>query len=200
MTKIKRKLYILPEWGGRLTDKNYRKLISIARSKRYEIVPVKISTRNRKYSLGSKESLAKITQKIKEQIIKPCSNDTLFGFSIGALQAYQVARYLNIGHVILCSISPILGSDLLSYPKNEVTDLSLSQYKEMSKMNYATLVSKKISLLYGDKESEILKNRCIRLGTRKRYTAIEIKNAGHILDEIYLRAVKKVLFKDTISN
>ncbi|HEY4503986.1 MAG TPA: hypothetical protein VJJ28_02665 [Candidatus Paceibacterota bacterium] len=193
MIKAKRKLYILPGWGHRLSDKNYQELISIAVAKQYQIVSLKVSTRNRKYSLGSEKGFLEIIEKIKNQIIRPCSNDTILGFSVGAIQAYGIAIYLKMHHVILCSMSPILGDDLSFYSKREVADLSKIQYAEMSKINYPPLTSKKATLFYGEKESDILKKRSIILGKRKGYKTIEIKNCGHELSKIYLEQIQKVL-------
>jgi hypothetical protein len=192
MTKIKPRLYILPGWGHRATDINYRKLIGAA-SKKYRFVPLKIATRNRKYSMGSEKSIDAILEKISNQIIKPYSNDTILGFSIGALQAYLLARKLKFKQAVLCSLSPILGDDLLFYKKKDLTDLSPIQYREMKKLQYPRLATKKVVLFYGEKEHSVVKNRTKKLGRRKGYRVIEIKKTDHDFNSVYTKAVEKVL-------
>lgn len=193
MKKDKPRFYILPGWGHRITDESYKKLISFAIAKGYEVPSLRISTRDRKYSLGSAKSLGEIIQKIEKQIARPCSEDTILGFSIGALQTYLVAQHLTMKHVILCSMSPILGADLQSYSKKEVRDLSPTQYKEMSRVDYSPLATLKVTLLYGEKESDVLKKRSIQLGGRKGFTSIEVKGADHELNRTYLNAIKEIL-------
>ncbi len=188
----KPRFYILPGWGHRITDRNYRKLISIV-SKKYLFTPLALSTRNRKYSLGGPEPVSTILKKIEEQIAKPCGRDVILGFSVGALQAYLLARRLDFKHAILCSLSPVLGKDILLYRKKELSDFSLVQRREMKKMNYPPLATKKVTLLYGGKEHITVKNRAKRLSKRKGWRAIEIRNADHDLGDAYLKGIKKVL-------
>lgn len=154
---------------------------------------LKVSTRNRKYSLGSAKSISAIVKEIENQIPTPCSRDTILGFSIGALQAYLVARRLGFTHAILCSLSPVLGKDLSLYRKKELSDFSPIQLREMKNMNYPPLATKRVTLLYGEKEYVAVKNRAKKLAKRNGYRALEIKNADHDLDNTYLEGIKKVL-------
>ena len=186
MTKLKPKIYILPGWGDRITDSNYQKLIYIAK-KNYNFIPLRIATRNRKYSLGSDKSLSEIIEKIEKQIIEPSENDTILGFSIGALQSYLLAQRLRFKRVILYSISSVLGEDLISYPKRETLRIfSPSQHKEIFKKKYSKM--KNAVLLYGEKEPEILKKRSRWIG---RF--VEIRGADHVLDDVYINTLKKFL-------
>ena len=148
--------------------------------------------------MGNEKSIDKILGKIEKQIKKPYSNDTIIGFSIGALQAYLLARKIKFNKLILCSISPILGQDLLLWKKKDLIDISPIQYKEMKKLPYPPLATKKIMLFYGGKEHPIVKNRVKKLGERKGYRVIEIKNAAHDFNDIYIKAVEKVLFSKKI--
>lgn len=190
--KNKLKLYILPGWGDRVTDPNYQRIIKHA-SKKYDFVPLKVATRNRKYAFGSDKSIYEILDNIEKQIIKPCSEDILLGFSVGALEAFLISRKLKFGKLILCSMSPILGKDILLYNKNEIKDISLQQYKELQKIGYMKIKSKSVVLFYGSKEHEFVKNRSKVLGKRNGYKAIEIEGATHDLNEVYFNVLKKFL-------
>lgn len=96
-------------------------------------------------------------------------------------------------HAIICSISPIFGSDLLTFPPKKNPDLSLLQYKEMSKMRYLPLATKRVTVFYGEKEYYILKNRSIKLGKRKGYRTIKVRGADHELNQTYIEEIAKVL-------
>ena len=186
MARAKPKLYILPGWGHRITDKNYQKLIAIA-EKKYKFVPLRIATRNRKYALGNAKSLHQIIKNITRQIALPSSDDVIFGFSIGALQAYLVARKLKFNKIILCSISSVLENDLQTYSKSEALKIfSPLQCREMRGVRYYKL--KNSILLYGEKESEITQTRSKSLGK-----IVEIKEGDHVLDNAYINTIKKYL-------
>lgn len=189
---MKPKVYILPGWGDRVTDPNYKRIIKYASAK-YDFVPLKVATRNRKYSFGSDKSIYEILDNIEKQIIKPCSEDVLLGFSVGALEAFLISRRLKFGKLILCSMSPILGKDLLLYKQKEIKDISSLQYKELRELDYSKLKTENVTVFYGSKEYEPLKNRSKTLGKRKGYKLAEIEGGEHELDEVYFRVLKKFL-------
>ena len=191
MKKTKPRLYILPGWGQRVSDENYQKIISLA--SRYEFTPLRVSTRNRRFSLGSSASFKRIVQDIGKQIARPCHRDVILGFSVGALQAYQLATSIKFGKVLICSISTMLGSDLSSVPKNCMPDLSWSQYREMTAMKYTPLVNKKVIILYGENESSILKSRSMKIGKRLGCKVIKIKRANHVMNSLYIDALRRFL-------
>jgi len=191
MKKNRPKLYILPGWGDRTTDPAYRRIISWA--SKYEFVPLRFATRNRKHALGSTKSLTEIVADLRNQIGTNTSHDMIFGFSIGALLAYLLAQKILFGKVIICSISPTLGPDLKTYPLKEVRKAFPAHYKEMGKMGYSKLASKNVVLLYGEKEQAILKKRSIKIAKRQRFKFVEIKGGEHILNNAYLGAIKHVL-------
>lgn len=190
---MKPNIYILPGWGHRITDENYRNLIAII-SKKYTYIPLRLFTRNRKYSLGGPAPLSEIIHGIINQVSSSAMpRDTIMGFSIGALEAYLAARRVRFTHVLLCSLPPVLGEDLNWYKKKELSDFSAIQLREMKKLDYAPLLAKKVTLLYGSKEHPVLKGRAEKLGRRKGWRAIEIPEAEHDMDAVYLAGVKKVL-------
>lgn len=190
--KIPSKLYILPGWGHRLSDPYYQQLIKIA-SKQYIIPPLKFQTRNSKRSLGVSEPFSVVVKNLDAQIQKPCNKDTILGFSIGALLAYQLSTRHHFAHTVLCSIAPCLGEDMRSYQKKELKDFSEVQYQEMCALDYAPLRAQKVSVLYGEKEAEMVKKRSRAIVEENRGALIEVKGADHDFDAEYLREIEKLL-------
>ncbi len=193
MNKEEPKIYILPSWGGRISDDCYQKIIHIAEKKGYRYIPLRVATRNRKYSLGNGKKYSEIIHTIAKQIKRPCATDIVIGFSIGALQAYQLATILKFKKLIICSLSTILGKDLSMLPRQEFKDLSDAQYKELLHMRYGKLKTTKGTILYGEKESLLLRKRSQRLGKRKGYSVVKIKDGDHILDAQYVKAIEKAI-------
>ena len=181
----KNKFYIIPGWGERLTDKNYRQLIR-AVSPKYEVVPLRVQTRNRKYSLGSEASFFGVAKKISDQMPVSTDRDVLLGFSIGALLAYQIARYRKFKNIILCSLPPLFGNDIFQFSKKEISDLALGQQKEMSKLKYFPLLTKNVTIFWGEKEAEAVQLRGRQLALRKGWKSFIVKKAGHKLGGEYL--------------
>ncbi len=190
--KNKPNLYIIPGWGEKVIDPNYKRIIDFA-SKKYDFIPLKVSTRNRKYALGGDKSIFDILDKIEKQIIQPSEKDVLLGFSVGALQAYLLSKKLKFSKLLLCSMSPILGKDILSYTKEGIKYLSKEQYNELKGIDYMKIKTENVVLFYGDKENNNLKNRSISLGKRKGYESVEIKGVGHDLGELYFKKLKNFL-------
>ena len=172
---MSRKLYILTGWGERLMDKNYQALISAVRN-RYEVIPLKIVTRNPKFCLGVKP-LRDILNSLEKHIKEP---HTIIGFSDGALLAYLIAPRVKPKRLILCSLPPMIGKDLTDHKF-----LTNEQISELSAMGYPKYPA---TIFYGSKEIEKLKKVSKKLG------GIEIPNAVHKLEREYLDVVtKKIL-------
>lgn len=193
MQKEKPKIYILPGWGHQLSDKSYRALVRIV-SKKYFVAALAFNTRNPKRSLGDSRAFSVVTADIDARISKPCSNDAILGFSIGALLAYQLSTYNVFAHTLLCSIAPCLGDDLRQCKKEDTKDLSETQYQEMSEMNYAPLRSKRVSVFFGEKEAEIVKKRSRAIAAENHAELLEIKGVGHDLNKEYLKVIKNLFF------
>ena len=194
MENIRPKIYILPGWGDRLTDKAYKQIIAFAIAKGYKYLPIRVASRNRKFALGSNKSIKEIIRGIESQILQPAQNDIILGFSIGALMAYIIAEHIKFKYVILCSLSAVIGNELKGYDRVDVERIfSASQLREMAKMKYGSLKPNRAILLYGENESKILKNLSNKVGRRKGNSVIEIKAGEHELNQKYLKALKKVI-------
>ena len=169
---MSKKLYILTGWGERLSDGNYRALISAVQNK-CEIVPLKIVTRNPKFCLGVKP-LRMILDSLEKQIKDP---HTIVGFSDGALLAYLIAPKVKPKRLILCSLPPMISKDLVDHKF-----LTREQIKELSAMNYPDYPTE---VFYGSEEDKNLKR------VNKKLGGIEIKNANHKLEGEYLDTIIK---------
>lgn len=167
--KIKN-LYILPGWGERVTDKNYRRLISACPN--FKFCPLKFTTRNPKFAFGVKP-IGEIFSSLEKQIKNP---HTIIGFSAGALLAYLIAPRVKPTRLVLCSLPPLVGkiSD-----KKFLTKIQIS---ELSSLEYSTYPA---TIFYGSRERADLKKINKKLG------GIEIKNAEHKLEGKYLDVVIK---------
>jgi hypothetical protein len=87
----------------------------------------------------------------------------------------------------------MLGRDLSVFSKKEVSDLSSAQYDDMSRMKYLPLATKKVSILYGEKEDNSVKNRSVKLSQRIGYRIIEVPEARHELTALYVQEIGKIL-------
>jgi surfactin synthase thioesterase subunit len=147
---MKKRLFIFPGWGHRLTDKNYQELIS-AVSYKYDVTPLRIETRNEKYSLGSDKPLKEIVDEIKRQITLK-DGDTFLGFSIGAILVYLVAKDLGINknNLFLCSFPP-----LWEESDENLFDLSQTQIKDVRDLNFVKNTGR---YFCGSEEGEMMVN------------------------------------------
>ena len=193
MKTLSKKIYILPGWGHLLSDEGYKKLLEITSVRGYTLQPLDFNTRNPERSLGGDELFSDLIKRLSTQIPDPCDEDIILGFSIGALIAYKLSGKRRFSQAIICSMSPCLGNDLRILPREETVDFSEAQYQEMVQMEYGKSISTKITFLYGSKETTDLKERSIDLGKQNHSTSIEISNADHELDDIYVEKIKEVL-------
>lgn len=188
MKKIKPKIYILPGWGHQIKDRYYTKLIKNTSSK-YQYEPLPFKTRNPKRSLGEDTSIQNILERLESKIQSPAECDIIFGFSIGALIAYLLATKIKFKKLIVGSISPIIGPDFKIYKKEDLVDFNTKQQMELSKLKYVPLATKNVTVMYGEKEDKILKNRSKKLGNRRGYKLKIVKDGDHLFDEKYMNAV-----------
>ncbi len=188
------RIYILPGWGDRLTDRAYVRIAKMAKTRGYEHIPIKFPTRSRKYALGSARSLSEIVESIETQISKPSERDVVLGFSIGATLAYLLATRLRFRKVILCSLSAVLGADLATYTRSDLERVfTKSQILEMRRLKYGKLNCKSASVLYGELEPRVLRRRSQVIGRRSGHTCTEVAGAEHELESDYLVAIEHAL-------
>ena len=176
-------LYIVPGWGEKISQRNYKKLIATARAK-YKVVPIT-------YSYSKKVLLSKNIAKVKNYIKKPSKNDVIMGFSFGALIVYQIAGEMKFKQVFICSISPVVGGDLNLYPQKEVKKVfSEEQAKEQNKIKYKKPISP-VTMFYGTKETKQLIFRSKALHKKYGGKLISIVSQHHELSSGYLDLIYK---------
>jgi len=185
MKNIKRKLYIIPGHGDKIINRNYRNLIRSVGGG-FAVVPIK-------YTFSKQHSFSKVVERVKKQIPEDCSQDIIFGFSTGALIAYQLSSQIKFHLVLVCSISSILNKDLLLYPKKEVEKIfSDAQIKELSGMKYARPISPFV-LFYGTSETSEVIKRTKKLHTDFGGDLIPVVKAEHKLSENYVNTIGKYI-------
>lgn len=170
----KNKIFIFPGWGQNLDD--YKKVISVF-SDRYEVGKFEWNTMNEKYSLGGEESALGMVDNICSQIHMD-TNDIIIGFSIGAIIANMVAFKKNAKKVILCSY-PNISFEIKNLPREQMSDITDQQLQEIKDI----LPIKGSMLLYGDGESEDLKELSLKFG------GVEVNDTGHELSNNYIDAI-----------
>src|SRR3989338_11164280 len=102
------KLYIIPAYEETIKNRGYGPVISEAKKRGYKIVVLNLQIKNRLIDDLVDKAL---------KIIRKDTKSVIFGFSIGALIAYCISTKIKINKAIFCSISPVLGNDILKHFK-----------------------------------------------------------------------------------
>ena len=172
-------LYIIPGWGEKITRKNYQMIISSVDSK-YNIVPIE-------YTSKKGILFSDIVTQCKNQINKQTSKDTILGFSVGALIAFQLSSKIKFKKSILCSVSALFENDINLYPKSEVDKIfTKAEVDNMKKLKYEKPLSSFV-LLHGTLETKELIKRSQKIHQKFGGTLISIANYDHSLNKEYLK-------------
>lgn len=180
------KLYIIPAYQETLRNKGYRQIVAEAKKKKYEIEILNLQIKGNSLSVLTNLAIKTIGTDI---------DCTIFGFSMGALIAYNISTKISVKKVILASISPSLGSDIKKFEKQMVKYFSNKTIEELKKHKYNKSKSKEIVFLYGEKEGDFLINRVKKLykiNTEKK-ELIFVKNNDHELNSNYIKEIIKSL-------
>lgn len=161
------KFYIFPGFTETPRRKCYQSLAKIAEEKGYEVV------------------LVKVDWKKPFEIFPVEKDDVLFGFSLGAVIAYTIAKKYKCKKVLLASMSPVWYA-----PFNEAKDYA-EVFKPVSKINYGEkfVVTKtpKIHAFFGEKELKYFFDLPQKLG------AEIIPKTGHSLTPLYIQTIEKYI-------
>ncbi|MDD4762129.1 MAG: hypothetical protein PHZ25_03865 [Candidatus Pacebacteria bacterium] len=174
---MKTKLYIIPAYEETVKRKSYQEIISAVKEK-YEIVPLEANFK--------KNTLTEILKK-HENIEK---NSVIFGFSMGALVAYCLSVKKSFKKAIICSMSPILGSDA---EKIAATFFKKEIVADFKKYSYKKSLAKKLILICGEKEMKELVKRTEYLAKKNEAKFIKLDNTSHELSKIYIKEIIKNL-------
>ena len=184
-------IYIIPGFGQKTSQKEYREVISLFRARNFAVRPIRISWGYHIMSDYSKEFLKQLNHKPDDRVY-------LFGFSFGAMIAFITAAQLKPRALYLCSLSPYFKEDLPSLKKWWKKYWGKQRMKDFHQFSFNKLAKEircKTILIVGDKEGEEVMNRAKDARKRiKNATLIVVKGAKHNLaQKEYLGAVRKII-------
>ncbi len=156
-------LYIIPGWCDTTGRKPYRKLYEIAVKKGYNVIK-----KNPQWD----ESLC-------NQIFPISRDDTVFGFSLGAVFACMIAQKYPHKKVIAASMSPVL-----NLPKQTLNMLGKKLVMDFKKFKYGGV---KAVYLYGEREVDESLVNIIKMGIKI------VPKADHSLNDDYIKEIAKEL-------
>ena len=186
MKKNRKQLYIVPGWREKISKKSYQNLVAYAMQQGYSVLPIR-------YTSKKGFMLSNNIVEVKKQIVGDSSMSTILGFSTGALIVYKIAEEVRFKKVIICSISPVLGKDIMLYPESDRNEaFSKQEIVELRKMKYGKMISPAV-LVFGENEDKMVISRSKKLLMKNNANVITVKNGKHALDAAYLKVIKQLL-------
>lgn len=183
---MKSKFYILPGWGHKFTDQSYQILIKKIEDN-YDIIPVETGLMDEKYVFGDR-LFSQVVTEVKKQVNEPAGKDVIFGFSVGATLAYQLATQIKFRLAVVCSVSPILGDDIYLTNKEEIKVFSPIQIEDLKSLDYGRPLTP-LSIYYGSREVQQIKDRSKKLHSKYGGALFEVKNGEHELSPEYVDTI-----------
>lgn len=183
---------IIPGLGQKISDPVFRLIADDYQAK--GILPVLVAIDWKRVGLhGFTTAAAQIGSGIRRAF--PGARMFLFGFSFGAVVAYELSGSLHPDQVLLCSLSPMFVEDreFQFFPLRQIMQLMLKDAGHP--LSYAHNRSWYFIFLYGDHDSFLINQAIIahRRALFPNNRTIIIKNAGHKLSPAYLGAIKKLV-------
>lgn len=180
-------LILIPGFGGTTNGKPYQDIISYAKSKKYTIIPINPIWKYRTVSHWYEDAQNKIKG------ISP-KDTVLLGFSLGAYIALLLAQHTPFHTTILCSLSPYFKEQLKDTPAIVKQILGKRRIQDFERHSLRRdLVSKKNTILFGDKEWEYAKHEGEKYSHTQKANFISVPDTEHELNQNYLIAIKKIL-------
>ncbi len=181
------KFYVIPAYGETARNKKYKQLITEAERRKYEVIVLNLQIKGKLLSSLTKQGIEKIGTD---------TNCVIFGFSIGALIAYNISTIIPVKKIILASTSPALGPDIKNLWKKMIKDFSKKTVEELKKLHYKKSLAKEIVFLYGDKErghEDYLIERTKKLYKtyRGKKELVVVKDTNHELASDYIKEIIK---------
>lgn len=185
------KIFIIPGYGERATNKRYVWLCDFLRGKGFKIVYVPM--RWKEVLSKNAEDFRKFYEKKKGKV------NYIWGFSYGATVALAAGNLPDLKTKYLCSISPVFKEDMKKMDKTSRKVIGKKQFED-SKTLSSTRVAKKsnvpIVVFYGEgeaKEYPPLKLRAEKIvKDAPRAKLIVVPHAIHDPRDLnYIEAVKK---------
>ncbi|EKE06773.1 MAG: hypothetical protein ACD_18C00282G0005 [uncultured bacterium] len=195
MSKI---VYIIPGFGQNTDMPGYTDLIKFFKTKKFKVVPIKITWKNKVMSDYVNEFQNQLVHKKEDDIY-------LFGFSFGAIIAFISAEKIKPKTLFLASLSPYFKEDLKYNPLAWSKYLGKKRMKDFENFSFNQL-SKKINcqtylFVEGLKNKEILRRVKDAHKKIKKSELIIIENTKHDISQTeYLNKVKETINKITYIN
>jgi hypothetical protein len=178
------RLYLIPGYGESVKNRGYRRIISEAEEKGYEVKVLNLQLNKGGMADAVSEALETIGNDLE------C---TLFGFSTGALIAYCISKKISVKKAIFCSISPLLGEDVPQNSKIYNTYFGEKIVNEFKKLKYGKSKAQEKLFLYGSKEGRKLIGRTKELQRVNGGELIKIPNNDHVLNSTYVRRILELI-------
>ncbi|OGH84918.1 MAG: hypothetical protein A2493_00390 [Candidatus Magasanikbacteria bacterium RIFOXYC12_FULL_33_11] len=190
MSKV---IYIIPGFGQNTKMKGYTELIKFFKTKKFKVVPIKITWKHKVMSDYVTEFQTQLIHKKEDDVY-------LFGFSFGAMIAFISADKIKPKDLLLASLSPYFKEDLkYNRPawskylgKKRMKDFENFSFNKLSK-----IINCKTFLFAGEKEVKEL-FRTVNDAHKKlnKSELVIIKNAEHdISKKEYIGELKEVINK-----
>ena len=180
------KLYLIPAYKETIRNQGYGRIIKAAEEAGYTVEVLNLQIQNQKFSNVVAEGVRMISQ-------DKSKHKTVFGFSTGALIAYQISAQIPIKKGLFCSVSPILGNDIPKKERAYIKLFSKESVDELKKSDYGISLAEQPIFFCGDKEGRKLTGRTRKLSQLSDGQTIVIKNNEHELNSIYIKEVVKFL-------
>ncbi len=191
---MKKVVYIIPGFGQKTSQKGYQQVIKFFKSHKFNVVPVRISWKNRVMSDYVKEFFNQVKRDGNNQIY-------LFGFSYGAMIAFISSIKLKPKTQILCSLSPHFREDLKYFKRPWKKIIGKKRMSDLKNFSFNTLARKincKTILLAGTEESKKypLFEKRVKNANKKIHNSklFMIQGAKHeISQNVYLEKIKEII-------
>ena len=182
-------VYIIPGFRQNTKMKGYIELIKFFKTKKFKVVPIKITWKHKVMSDYIKEFQTQLIHKKEDDVY-------LFGFSFGAMIAFISADKIKPKDLLLASLSPYFKEDLKYNPPAWSKYLGKKRMKDFENFSFNQL-SKKINcqtylFVEGLKNKEILRRVKDAHKKIKKSELIIIENTKHDISQTeYLNKVKE---------
>ncbi|MFA7314868.1 MAG: hypothetical protein WC025_02960 [Candidatus Magasanikbacteria bacterium] len=188
MNKI---VYIIPGFGQQTKMSGYNKLLKFFKTKKFKVVSVKISWKNKVMSNYIDEFSKQLTHQKEDEVY-------LFGFSLGAMIAFISAEKINPKVLLLASLSPYFKEDLKFVReswKNFLGKKRIEDFKNFSFTKLAKKIDCKTFLFAGETEVKELFRRVEDANKNLKHSELFIiKNTKHdISQKEYLNKLEEII-------
>ncbi len=175
---MKKNIYIIPGLGENCNLLRYRKLSNTLKTKGYSVIQVNPDW----------------YKPLSEQVFSVAKNDTLIGFSFGAILAYLIAEKYPCKKIIFASISPIHTFSFKSLERDFRKDVAGKVGKKKAK-TLGTELAKDISKIKVSLK-KINTPYITLVGEQERGMSpadFIVPRTGHKMTDAYIKCIEKLI-------